>query len=239
MLCQALLAAGNIFTKIRKAIQLNHLPLKNFGCFHSGDSQLDSKCSFFTKILFLQAKQLPFVHHAWLRNRPENATTPNFFPNQLHNIDRNMANVVQNQSSRCFSHIYSIIYPSGQLVSHKKLLQKWLPQYFTQDFLREPSCDHLLNVVPYGYSSTQMRRNTSQCCRHLGEYVENVSSFVAHSQPYKESLACKAFKKWGTSWLDFYLGFACNISSVALSFGNVRVFSFQSCQLYAQLRIFS
>ena len=35
--------------------------------------------------------------------------------NDIHNIDRNMANVFYNQSSRCFSNVYSIIYQPGQL----------------------------------------------------------------------------------------------------------------------------
>ena len=59
-------------------------------------------------------------------------------------------------------------------------------------FLLETSCDHLLNVVPYGYSSPEMRKKTSQICRLLGEYLENVSSFIAQSQPYKETMENRA-----------------------------------------------
>ena len=48
--------------------------------------------------------------------------------------------------------------------------------------------DTELNVVSYGQSSNDMPTNTSQCCRHLGETTESVGSFLAHSQPYKETL---------------------------------------------------
>ena len=40
-----------------------------------------------------------------------------------------------------------------------------------------------------------MPTNTSQCCQHYGETTESLSSFVAHSQPYKESLAWGSLKK--------------------------------------------
>ena len=41
--------------------------LKNFRCFQWGDSQLDSKCSVFTKNIICVDKSLHFVHHVWVR----------------------------------------------------------------------------------------------------------------------------------------------------------------------------
>ena len=66
-------------------------------------------------------------------------------------------------------------------------------------FSQGASCDHLRNVAPYGYSSTPMHKTMSQCCRHVGEYVESVSLFVAHSNLNRDSFARSAFKIWGTS----------------------------------------
>ena len=74
---------------------------------------------------------------------------------------------------------------------------------------------HKVNVVSYDQSSNDMPTNTSQCCRHLGEYTESAGSFLAHSQPYKETLEHSAFRIWGISCLKLHLGFACCISSGA------------------------
>ena len=53
-----------------------------------------------------------------------------------------------------------------------------------------------------------MPTTTSQCCRHLGETTERAGSFLAHSQPYKETLEHSAFRIWGISCMKFNLGFA-------------------------------
>ena len=74
---------------------------------------------------------------------------------------------------------------------------------------------HQVNVVSYGQSSNDMPTNTSQCCRHLGEYTESAGSFLAHSQPYKETLEHSAFRIRGISCMKHHLGFGCCISSGA------------------------
>ena len=76
---------------------------------------------------------------------------------------------------------------------------------------------HQVNVVSYGQSSNDMPTNTSQCCRHLGETTERAGSFLGHSQPYKETLEHSAFRIWGISCMKLHLGFACSISSGALT----------------------
>ena len=62
----------------------------------------------------------PLVWCVMPRNPLEIAitTTQTKIPNYIHNIDRNMANVFYNQSSRCFSNIYLITYQPGQLAFH-------------------------------------------------------------------------------------------------------------------------
>ena len=76
---------------------------------------------------------------------------------------------------------------------------------------------HLVNVVSYRQSSNDMPTNMSQCCRHLGETTESVGSFLAHSHPYKETLEHSAFKIRTISCMKLHLGFACSISSGALT----------------------
>ena len=68
-----------------------------------------------------------------------------------------------------------------------------------------------------GQSSNDMPTNTSQCCRHLGETIERAGSFPAHSQPYKETIENRASKILPIFWLKYHLGFACSMSSVALT----------------------
>ena len=53
----------------------------------------------------------PLVWCVMPRNPPERAvtTTQTKIPNYIHNVHRNMSNVFYNQSSGCFSNIYSII----------------------------------------------------------------------------------------------------------------------------------
>uniref|UniRef100_UPI001C37CE96 hypothetical protein n=1 Tax=Edwardsiella tarda TaxID=636 RepID=UPI001C37CE96 len=59
--------------------------------------------------------------------------------------------------------------------------------------------------------------NMSQCCKHLGETTESVGSLLAHSQPYKETLENRASEILLISCLTFHLGFACRMSSGALT----------------------
>ena len=62
-----------------------------------------------------------------------------------------------------------------------------------------------------------MPTNTSQCCRHREETTERTGSFLVHSQPYKETLENRASEILLISCLKCHLGFACSMSSVALT----------------------
>ena len=88
------------------------------------------------------------------------------------------------------------------------------PEDYAQIRQRTPG-GPLENVVSYGQSSNDMPTNTSQCCRHLEETT--AWSFLLHSQPYKETFENRASEILLISCLTFYLGFACRMSSVALT----------------------
>ena len=96
---------------------------------------------------------------------------------------------------------------------------------------------HLVNVISYGQSSNDMSTNTSQCCRHLGETTEWAGSFLAHSQPYKETMENRASKILLISCLKFHLGFACSISSVALTDNIFAVLETSECFFFPKLSI--
>jgi hypothetical protein len=72
------------------------------------------------------------------------------------------------------------------------------------DVYRATRVAHLVNVVSYGQSSNDMPTNTSLSCGHLGETTESVGLFLAHSQPYKETLEHSVFsaKIWGISCIS-------------------------------------
>ena len=110
-------------------------------------------------------------------------------------------------------------------------MEKCTQLEITQSFRRRTPSGHLVNVVSYGQFSNDMPTNTSQCCKHLGETTESVGSFLAHSQPYKETLEHSASKIWLTSCMKFHLGFACSISSVALTDNIFAVLETSECFL--------
>ena len=110
-------------------------------------------------------------------------------------------------------------------------MAKCLQLKITQQFRQRKPGGSLANVVSYGQSSNDMPTNTSQCCRHLGRTAESISSFTAHSQPYKETMGNRASKILLISCLRFHLGFACSMSSVALTDNIFAVLETSECFL--------
>ena len=110
--------------------------------------------------------------------------------------------------------------PLNQMVKYKQLAIR-----------RRTPGGHLENVVSYGQSSNDMPTNTSQCCRHLEETTERAGSFLAHSQPYKQTMENRASKILLISCLKFHLGFACSISSGALTDNIFAVLETSDCFL--------
>ena len=94
----AMLGSADIFTKIRKATKLNHLPLKNFRCFHSGDSQI-ANVPFFQKYYF--CRQNSPVSSSCLAEKSTGKCC-NYNGKLFSKFDRNTANVVQDRSSKVF-----------------------------------------------------------------------------------------------------------------------------------------
>ena len=109
---------------------------------------------------------------------------------------------------------------------------KCLQLKITHQFRQRTPGGPLANVVSYGQSSNDMPTNTSQCCRHLGRTAESLGSFMAHSQPYKETMGNRASKILLISCLRFHLGFACSMSSVALTDNIFAVLKTSECFLY-------
>ena len=108
---------------------------------------------------------------------------------------------------------------------------KYMQLEIMHQFRRRTPAGYLVNVVSYGQSSNDVPTNTSQCCRHVGDTTESVGSFLAHSQPYKETLEHSASKIWLTSCLKFHLGFACSISSGGLTDNIFAVLETSECFL--------
>ena len=72
-----------------------------------------------------------------------------------------------------------------------------------------------------------------QICHNAADTLgkrQSVGSFLAHSQPYKETLEHSASKIWGISCLKFHLS-ACSISSVALTDNIFAVLETSECFL--------